>query len=110
MAARRKSLYRIFFTSQEKAYEIYARKVEQAELYGFVLIEDIVFGEKSTIVVDPGEECLKSEFGGVKRLMIPYHSVARIDEVEREGQGKIHALKPTHSETAPSPLMPPLPK
>ena len=39
-----KTIYRIFFTSQGKAYELYARKVEQADLHGFVMIEGLLFG------------------------------------------------------------------
>ena len=66
-------------------------------MYGFVEIEDIVFGEKSAIVVDPNEESLKSEFASVKRLLIPYHSVSRIDEVEREGQAKVISLTVANS-------------
>jgi hypothetical protein len=87
-----KTIYRIYFTSQGKGYELYARKVSQGDMYGFVEIEEIIFGEKSAIVVDPNEEALKNEFSGVKRLLVPYHSVGRIDEVEREGQAKVIAL------------------
>ena len=92
MSKQKKTVYRIFFTSQGKGYEIYARKVGQGEMYGFVEIEDIVFGEKSAIVVDPNEDALKKEFASVKRLLIPYHSVSRIDEVEKEGQARIVSL------------------
>ena len=89
---KKKSVFRIFFNSQGKGYEIYARTVNQSDIYGFVEIEEIVFGEKSAIVVDPNEEALKNEFGSVKRLMIPYHSISRIDEVAKEGQAKVVAL------------------
>ena len=51
---RKSSTYRINFHNQGKVYEIYARKVNQGGLLGFVEIEDIVFGEKTTVVVDPG--------------------------------------------------------
>ena len=84
-----KKTYRITFHNQGKVYEIYARKVAQGGLLGFVEIEDIVFGEKTTVVVDPSEENLKSEFNGVKRTYIPMHAVVRIDEVEKTGQSKI---------------------
>jgi hypothetical protein len=105
---KKKSIFRIFYTSQGKGYEIYARKVDQGDLYGFIVIEEIVFGEKSEIVVDPNEEALKNEFAGVKRLMIPYHSISRIDEVEKEGQAKVIALKSNGSTDQPPPNIPPL--
>mgnify|MGYP001545986390 CR=1 FL=1 len=89
---KKKSVFRILFSSQGKGYEIYARKVNQSDIYGFVEIEEVVFGEKSAIVVDPNEEALKNEFASVKSLMIPYHSIIRIDEVEKVGKAKLNAL------------------
>jgi hypothetical protein len=108
MSKPKKTVYRIFFTSQGKGYEIYARKVGQAEVYGFVEIEDIVFGERSAIVVDPNEEALKNEFASVKRLLVPYHCVGRIDEVEREGQAKVISLASSKPETEVKLPLPPL--
>lgn len=103
-----KRVYRIFFTSQGKGYEIYARSVTQGEMYGFVEVEEIVFGERSSIVVDPSEESLKAEFGGVKRLFIPFHAVSRIDEVEKEGPGKVLSLAGQGEKSpGPAPLPPP---
>jgi hypothetical protein len=95
-----KRIYRIFFNSQSKSYEIYARKVQQGDLAGFVEVEDLVFGERSSIVVDPSEDALKKEFDGVKRLHLPYHAVVRIDEVEKEGPGKVLSIAGSES-TAP---------
>lgn len=89
---KRKSLYRVTFTSQERIYEVYARHVEQRDLFGFIVIEDLVFGETSSVVVDPGQERLKNEFSGVKRTYIPMHTVLRIDEVDKEGVSKITQL------------------
>jgi hypothetical protein len=96
MAPRRK-VFRIIFTNQGKVYEVYARKVVQGDLHGFVEVEGILFGERTTILVDPGEEQLKLEFAGVQRMHIPYHAVQRIDEVEKEGAGKVVPIA-THGE------------
>lgn len=106
MSSRKSSIYRIYFTSQGKGYEIYARKVGQGDVYGFVEVEGILFGERSSIVVDPGEESLRNEFGNVRRLLIPFHAVSRIDEVEKEGAGKIFPL-PVAAPANPVPLPPP---
>lgn len=86
---KKKSTYRITFHNQGKVYEIYARKIHQSGLFGFIEIEEIIFGERTTIVVDPAEEHLKSEFDGVSRTYIPMHAIVRIDEVEKTGSGKI---------------------
>jgi hypothetical protein len=82
-------LYKIAFLNQGQVYEIYARRVNQGGLLGFVEIEELVFGEKTTVVVDPSEERLQREFEGVRRSYLPMHSVIRIDEVEKKGQSRI---------------------
>jgi hypothetical protein len=58
-------------------------------MYGFIELEEFVFGERSQMIVDPSEEKLKTEFADVKRSFIPMHAISRIDEVEKEGVGKI---------------------
>lgn len=85
-----KTLYRITFVNQGKLYELYARQVFQGDLYGFVGIEELVFGSADQLVVDPGEERLKDEFAHVVRSFIPLHSVIRIDQVHKQGTAKIH--------------------
>jgi len=87
--SKKKHSYRVTFLNQGKVYEVYARKVHQSGLFGFIEIEDLIFGEKTALVVDPSEENLKSEFEGVGRTYIPMHAVIRIDEVEKSGPGKI---------------------
>lgn len=82
-------LYRIRFINQDKVYEIYAKSVFQGELYGFVIIEDLVFDTKKTVVVDPSEEKLKTEFKGVQQTILPMHSIIRIDAVEQRGTARI---------------------
>ena len=84
-----KRLYRVTFLSQGQVYEIYARKVAQGGLFGFVEVEQIVFGERSSLLVDPNEERLQREFEGVKRCYLPMHSVVRVDEVEKQGPSRI---------------------
>ena len=105
-----KSIFRVVFHSQGNVYELYAREVSQGVMYAFVEVGDIIFGERSKLVVDPSEEKLKSEFSEVKRTYIPLHAVIRIDEVEKEGKAKI---TPTDGEKIgnispfPMPLKPP---
>lgn len=86
-------IYRVAFFNQDKVYEIFAKQVYESDLYGFVVVEELVFGTQSSLVIDPGEERLKTEFDAVKRSFIPIHAIIRIDEVERPGVSKIHALQ-----------------
>ena len=87
MSARR--LYKVMFMNQGKVYEVYARSVSHGGLFGFIEVEELVFGERSRVVVDPTEERIKTEFAGVKRSYLPMHAIIRIDEVEKEGTAKI---------------------
>lgn len=82
-------VYKVIFQNQNEIYEVYARQVYQSDMYGFIEIEEFVFGERSQMIVDPSEEKLKTEFASVSRSYIPLHSLIRIDEVEKEGVAKI---------------------
>ncbi len=86
-------IFRIMFVNQGKVYEIYARKVGHGDLFGFIEVEELLFGERSSVVLDPSEERIKGEFEGVKRTFLPMHSVLRIDEVKKHGTSKITALE-----------------
>jgi hypothetical protein len=112
MAAKKKeanSIYKVIFLNQGQVYEIYARRVSQGSLFGFIEIEEVLFGEKTQVVVDPSEESLKTEFAGVKRFYVPMHAVVRIDEVEKQGSPRItRSEKEGGSVTAfPMPIYPP---
>jgi hypothetical protein len=85
-----KPIYKIIFVNQGKVYEIYARRVSQTgTLFGFVEVEELVFDARKGVVVDPAEERLQLEFAGVKKTYLPMHYVLRIDEVDKQGIGKI---------------------
>ncbi len=82
-------IYKVIFFNQGQIYEVYARNIYQSDLYGFIEVEELIFGERSGVLVDPSEEKLKSEFEGVNRSIIPMHAIVRIDEVTKEGVGTI---------------------
>jgi hypothetical protein len=97
-------IFRIMFVNQGKVYEIYARRVSHGELFGFIEVEELVFGERATVVVDPAEERIKGEFDGVKRTYLPLHSILRIDEVKKQGVSKITALEGGGANVAQFPM------
>src|SRR3954453_6357099 len=100
-------IFKIMFVNQGKVYEVYARKVSQGRLFGFIEVEELVFGERSTVVLDPGEERIKSEFAGVKTTMLPMHSILRIDEVKKQGVSKSSALEGSNVTQFPMGMYPP---
>ncbi len=89
MPSSKKKMYRIIFQGSSKMYELYARSITQSDMYAFIEVRDLVFGEQSKLVVNPGEEQLRSQFEGVSCTYIPMHSVVRVDEVEKEGAAKV---------------------
>jgi len=101
-------MYKIHFFNQGQIYEIYARQVSQGTLFGFIEVEELVFGEKTQVVVDPSEEQLQREFEGVKRTYLPMHAVLRIDEVDKRGASRISPIKGGGKvATFPSPIYTP---
>ncbi len=103
-------IYKVVFQSQNQVYEIYARQIFQSDMWGFIEIEEFLFGERSKLLVDPSEEKLKNEFSGVKRSYIPMHSIIRIDEVDKEGTAKVSESSGSGNVSAfPMPGMMPTP-
>lgn len=99
-------IFRVSFHNNGKVYQLHAQQAAQAELYGFIEISDLLFGEHTSVVIDPAEERLKSEFSGVQRLILPIHAVIRIEEVEKRGQNKILDIDGSISNIHPFPLPP----
>lgn len=83
------TIYRVIFLNKNEIFEVYARQVFQSDLFGFLEVEAFVFGERSQVVIDPGDDKIRQEFGDVQRSYIPYNSIVRIDEVEREGVPRV---------------------
>jgi hypothetical protein len=84
-------IFKVQFVNQGKVYEIYARKVSHGSLFGFIEVEELVFGE----------------FHEVKRTYLPMHSVLRIDEVKKQGVSKIVALEGSNVAQFPVPIYTP---
>ena len=103
-------IFKVVFVNQGKVYEIYARKVSHGTLLGFVEVEELIFGERSAVVVDPAEERIKAEFDGVRRTYLPMHSILRIDEVRKQGISKISALEGSNVTQLPIPMYTPDPR
>ena len=102
-----KQLFKVVFMSHGQVYEVYARQVSHGELFGFVEVEELVFGERTTLVVDPSEEKIKSEFENVRRTYLPMHSIIRIDEVDKQGVSKISKLEGGNVAQFPLPVYTP---
>ncbi len=101
---KKQHIYRVIFHNRDKVYELYAKNVHHSAMFGFVEVDKFVFGERTSVVVDPSEENLKSEFKGIQRSYIPMHSIIRIDEVQKRGTAKITEIKAKDGNISPFPV------
>jgi hypothetical protein len=97
-------VYSVSFLNQGSVYEVYAKHVSQGDLFGFLEIEQVLFEERSQVVIDPSEDRLRHEFEGVRRFYVPIHSVLRVDEVERQGTPRISAASAETGKVTPFPM------
>jgi hypothetical protein len=84
------SIYRVHFSWKNKDRVLRARELDMTHPY-FVSIKGLIFTKGSNLIIDPSEDELRHEFGEAEHLMIPFQSVALIEElddekVEREGK------------------------
>jgi hypothetical protein len=100
-------IFKVIFHNQGKVFEIYARKVGHGQMFGFIEVEELIFGERSAVVIDPSEEKIQAEFAGVKRTYLPLHSVIRIDEVRKSGVSKVSSTDGTNVAQFPFPVYTP---
>lgn len=99
-------ILRVSFHNNGKIYQLHAQQVTQGELYGFIEVRDLLFDEHTSVVIDPAEEKLKAEFAGVQRLILPIHTVMRVEQVEKRGQNKIFEADTSASNVTPFPMPP----
>lgn len=103
------NLYRVAFHNQGKIYELYADNVRSSDVFGFVEISGLTFDARASVVVDPAEEALRTEFTGVAATLVPMHAVVRIDLVERRGSARIMEVADGGAKVTPLPIFAPRP-
>jgi len=99
-------LFRIAFHNNGKVYELFCRNVLSSNLWGFIEVSGLVFGDEEAVVIDPTEEKMRDEFEGVEVLHLPMHSVVRVEQVRQRGQAIIRDRE-SGEKVTPFPLSPP---
>lgn len=77
------SLYRVHFTYKSKEVTLSARLLDMTHPY-FVSIKDIILPKASSLIIDPTREEFEKTFGHSTHLMIPFQSVALIEELDED--------------------------
>jgi hypothetical protein len=101
----KEKMFRIAFLNHGKVYELFCTGVCTSGLFGFVEVSGFIFGEQSSLVVDPTEEKMRDEFDGVEVLHLPMHSVLRVEQVKKKGQAVIRDRE-SGEKVTPFPLQP----
>lgn len=99
------TLYRIHFTWKQKDRVLRARELDMTHPY-FVSIRGLIFSKGSNLIIDPSEDELRHEFGEADHLMIPFQSVALIEELDEkkaEAEGKVIPFSLVEEDTTDSP-------
>jgi hypothetical protein len=89
----KESIYRVVFISKNEEYQILARSVGNSSLFGFLEIDELVWGGENSVVIDPSEERLRNEFKDVGCTLIPLHTVVRVDILEKDKTGTAKILQ-----------------
>jgi hypothetical protein len=82
------SLYRVHFKWKEKEIELMARSLDLTHPY-FVSIKGLVFSTEQRLVINPLEDEVRKTFGASDHLMIPFQTVALIEELPDNPDSKV---------------------
>ncbi len=86
------SVFRVHFRWKGKEYSLKATSLDMTHPY-FVAIKDIVLPEGS-LLINPADDEIRKNFGGVRQLMLPFSSVSLIEEYRKDPDGELEEKKP----------------
>lgn len=92
------SVYRVHFRWKEKDYSLKATSLDMTHPY-FVAIKDLLLPEES-LLINPADDEIRKNFGGVRQLMLPFSSVSLIEEYRKDPDGDLQEKKPLKTFTA----------
>ena len=81
-------MYRVHFKWKGKEVQLTAKSLDLTHPY-FVSIKDIVFKRDQQIIINPTAEDVQRTFGRAEHLMIPFQTVALIEEFPEAESNRI---------------------
>lgn len=81
-------MYRVHFKWKGKDVVLCARSLDLTHPY-FVSIKDLLFPSSSSVIINPSEDDLKRAFGDTNHLMIPFQTVALIEELSEAERARV---------------------
>ena len=101
-------IFKVVFVNQGKVYEIYARKVSHGTLFGFIEVEELVFGERSSGRRSTRRGAHQGRIrGGQTHAICRCTRSCASTKCEKQGVSKVSALEGANVTQFPVPLYPP---
>ena len=85
------SIYRVHFKWKGKDVVLCAKSLDLTHPY-FVSIKDLFFPAGSSVIINPSEDDLKRAFGDANHLMIPFQTVALIEELPDAERARVRSF------------------
>jgi hypothetical protein len=82
------SLYRVHFKWKGKDVTLSARSLDLTHPY-FVSIKELYFPTEESIIINPAEDDLRRAFSESDHVMIPFQTVALIEELREDEKHKV---------------------
>jgi len=86
-------IFRVHFKWKEKDYILKASSLDMTHPY-FVSIKDLLLPEEGGLLINPGDDDLRKQFGKTTQLMIPFQSVSLIEEYKEDPDTSKGRVKP----------------
>lgn len=98
-------LYRVHFTWKGKELTLNARSLDLTHPY-FVSIKDLVLPSGPKLIINPAEDDLLKTFGEANHVMLPFQTVALIEELpdEEPRRGKMRTFTVIEGKGEPPPV------
>ncbi|MBN2705186.1 MAG: DUF1820 family protein [Deltaproteobacteria bacterium] len=101
MSNLKKTVYRVYFQTEERSYSLLARNVRESEFFGFIEISEIIFDDTDRIIISPEDEALRKEFAKIEKISIPHQYMRRIDRLVESDDIGVSYLKIADSRKKP---------
>jgi hypothetical protein len=82
------SIYRVHFKWKGKDVTLSAKSLDLTHPY-FVSIKDLVFPVAQSVIINPSEDDLRKAFGEAHHVMIPFQTVALIEELQEGERARV---------------------
>jgi hypothetical protein len=84
VAEKKSLIYRVRFRDGEgkDPIEVTCQTVRPSELFGLVVLENLIFRDNTKFVILPAEDEARKRFAKTGRIHVPYHQLVMVEEFD----------------------------